>query len=60
MSIFRAKGFSFLRCDEGATAIEYALIATLICVAIIAALNLFASNMGSMFNTVSTAVDSSM
>ena len=46
----------FFRNSSGATAIEYALIATLICVAIVAALNLYADNMGNMFNNVSTAV----
>lgn len=56
----RTKISMFMYCDKGATAIEYALIATLICVAIIGALNLFATNMGSMFNTVSTTVDNSM
>ncbi|HEY9078536.1 Flp family type IVb pilin [Magnetovibrio sp.] len=49
---------NFLRAEHGATAIEYALIATLICVAIIGALNLFADNMGNMFNSISNAVDS--
>lgn len=46
----------FFVCDErGATAVEYALIATLICVVIVAALTVFSGNMGNMFNTVSTA-----
>lgn len=48
---------AFLHSTSGATAIEYALIATLICVAIIGALSLYASNMGNMFNTISNAVD---
>jgi pilus assembly protein Flp/PilA len=47
----------FFHSSSGATAIEYALIATLICVAIIGALTLFASNMGIMFDSISTAVD---
>lgn len=46
----------FAGCERGATAIEYALIATLICVAIIGALTLFADNMGNMFNDISNAV----
>lgn len=45
-------------CERGATAIEYALIATLICVAIIGALTLFADNMGTMFDSISNAVGS--
>ncbi len=48
----------FIQCERGATAIEYALIAALIAVAIISALNLFATSMGDMFNEVSDAVNS--
>lgn len=44
-----------LKDERGATAIEYALIATLICVAIMGALNLFADEMGNMFNRISNA-----
>ncbi|MCW8916385.1 MAG: Flp family type IVb pilin [Magnetovibrio sp.] len=47
----------FIKCERGATAIEYALIAALIAVAIISALNLFATSMGDMFNEVSDAVN---
>ena len=47
---------TFTYCERGATAIEYALIATLICVAIIGALTLFADNMGNMFDSISNAV----
>ena len=50
---------SFLRDEHGATAIEYALIATLICVAIVGALTLYADSVGSMFNNISNTVDSS-
>jgi len=46
----------FMRDDRGATAIEYALIATLISVAIIGALTLYADNVGNMFNNISNAV----
>ena len=49
--------FAKLNIDEsGATAIEYALIATLVAVVIIGALNLFASDLGNTFNTVANAV----
>lgn len=48
---------SFFRAEGGATAIEYALIATLICVAIVAALTLYADNVGNMFNNISNAVN---
>jgi len=52
----RHKVLNFLNNDRGATAIEYALIATLICVAIMGALTLFADSMGNMFNDVSNAI----
>jgi pilus assembly protein Flp/PilA len=42
-----------LRCEEGATAIEYALIATLIAVAAIGAFNNLGTNIDTMFNNVS-------
>ncbi len=48
---------AFLRNEQGATAIEYALIATLICVAIVGALTLYASSVGNMFNNISGAVN---
>jgi pilus assembly protein Flp/PilA len=44
----------FFKDEDGATAIEYGLIAALIAVAIIAALNAVGSNLQSTFNTVST------
>ena len=47
---------TLINSEHGATAIEYALIATLICVAILGALTLFADNMGNMFNSISSAV----
>ena len=42
--------------EAGATAIEYALIAGLIGVALIGALGLIGTNVGSLFNTVATEV----
>ncbi|MEG3616886.1 Flp family type IVb pilin [Magnetovibrio sp. PR-2] len=48
---------AFLSSEQGATAIEYSLIAVLICVAIVGALNLFADSMGNMFNSISNAVE---
>ena len=44
---------SFLRDDSGATAIEYGLIAALIAVVIIGAVQLVGSNLSSTFTTVS-------
>ncbi|MBV9827216.1 MAG: Flp family type IVb pilin [Alphaproteobacteria bacterium] len=40
--------------EEGATAIEYGLIAALIAVAAIAAFQLVGTNLSSVFNTVAT------
>jgi pilus assembly protein Flp/PilA len=44
----------FAQDESGATAIEYGLIAALIAVAIIAALNLLAGNLKNTFNYVGT------
>jgi pilus assembly protein Flp/PilA len=45
---------NLLRNEEGATAIEYGLIAALIAVAAIAAFRLVGTNLSSIFNTVAT------
>lgn len=42
--------------DSGATAIEYALIATLVVVVLITALNLLSSDMNNTFNTIANTV----
>jgi pilus assembly protein Flp/PilA len=42
----------FMRDESGATAIEYGLIASLIAVAIIAAVELVGTNLTTTFNTV--------
>lgn len=44
----------FWKDEEGATAIEYALIAGLIAVAIIGALTLLGTNITNLFNGIST------
>ena len=46
----------FLRDDDGATAIEYGLIAALVSVAAITALQQMGSSLNDMFTTVSTAL----
>lgn len=46
----------FLKDEEGATAIEYGLIAGLIAVAIIAALTLVGGKLNALFGKVSTAI----
>jgi len=49
----------FMASEDGATAIEYGLIAGLICVALIVALTSFSGNVLSMFNGISNkAADS--
>jgi pilus assembly protein Flp/PilA len=47
---------SFIRDENGATAIEYGLIAALIAVVIIGALTLLGTNLSATFNTVAGAV----
>jgi len=46
----------FVRDESGATAIEYGLIAALIAVVIITALQLVGTNLNSKFNTVATSL----
>ncbi len=46
----------FIREEEGATAIEYGLIASLIAVVIIAAVALIGTNLSSTFNSVATHI----
>lgn len=43
--------------DEGATAIEYALIASLISVAIVGALSALSPQVGGIFSSTATAMD---
>ncbi len=42
-----------VRCSQGATAIEYALIASLIAIAAIGAMKTLGNNVDTMFNNVS-------
>jgi len=53
MRMFAGK---LLRDDNGATAIEYGLIAALISVVIITAVTLVGSNLSGVFNAVATAL----
>ena len=46
----------FKRCQSGATAIEYGLIAALIAIAILAVLGLIGSNLTSIFESVNSAL----
>jgi pilus assembly protein Flp/PilA len=48
------KFMQFMRDDSGATAIEYGLIAALIAVVIIAAVELVGGNLQNTFNTVAS------
>ena len=53
--VTRVKQFTW---DEsGATAIEYALIAVLVSIAIITAVTALGSSLGSIFDTVASAVE---
>ena len=51
-----AKIFKLLKNDKGATAIEYGLIAALIAVAAIGAMQSIGTKLGTTFNNVSNAL----
>jgi pilus assembly protein Flp/PilA len=51
-----SKFFAFLRDENGATAIEYGLIAALISVVIITAVTLVGTNLTATFNAIAAAV----
>lgn len=48
----------FFKDEEGATAVEYALMVFLIAVVIIAAVTLLGKNVSGVFNTVATTIGS--
>ena len=51
------EGFKMrLRSDEGATAVEYGLMVSLIAIVIIVAVALVGTNLSTLFNTVATKV----
>jgi pilus assembly protein Flp/PilA len=50
------KMIAFVRDEDGATAIEYGLIAALVSVAAIGALTAMGNSLSTMFNTVSSAL----
>ena len=51
------RGFKkLLRCERGANAIEYALVATLISIAAIAAFNNLGNKIDAMYNNVGNAM----
>ncbi len=47
---------NFLRCEDGPTAVEYAVMLALIIVVCIAAITTLGSNANSTFNTVASTV----
>jgi len=51
-----AKMIEFVRDEDGATAIEYGLIAALVSVAAIGALTAMGNSLSTMFNTVSSSL----
>ncbi len=50
------KMIAFVRDEDGATAIEYGLIAALVSVAAIGALTALGNSLSTMFNTVSSSL----
>jgi pilus assembly protein Flp/PilA len=44
----------FMRDEQGATSIEYGLICSLVFLAIVAAINQFTTNAGTMYNRIET------
>jgi pilus assembly protein Flp/PilA len=55
-TVMIAKMIAFIGDEDGATAIEYGLIAALVSVAAIGALTAMGNSLSTMFNTVSTAL----
>ena len=55
-----AKIIAFVRDEDGATAIEYGLIAALVSVAAIGALTAMGGSLATMFNTVSSSLSSAV
>lgn len=47
---------AFLHDEDGATAIEYGLIASLVIIGIIAALKMFSANTSSMYTNIATTL----
>ncbi len=56
VSTMLAKMIAFVRDEDGATAIEYGLIAALVSVAAIGALTAMGNSLSTMFNMVSSAL----
>jgi pilus assembly protein Flp/PilA len=50
----------FVRCDGGATAIEYALIGSLIAVAIVVGVTALGNNLGNLYNNVADKAGNAM
>jgi pilus assembly protein Flp/PilA len=50
----------FVKSDEGATAVEYALLVGLIAVVLIVGVGLFGSNLNTFFNSIATWVQGIM
>ncbi|MCI0464507.1 MAG: Flp family type IVb pilin [Gemmataceae bacterium] len=56
MSQLRKQVVNFLRCEDGPTAVEYAVMLALIIVVCIAAITTLGSNANSTFNTVASTI----
>ncbi len=59
-TVMIAKMIAFIGDENGATAIEYGLIAALVSVAAIGALTAMGGSLSAMFNTVSTALSTAV
>ncbi len=59
-TVMIAKMIAFIGDEDGATAIEYGLIAALVSVAAIGALTAMGGSLQTMFNTVSTALSTAV
>ncbi len=59
-TVMIAKMIAFIGDEDGATAIEYGLIAALVSVAAIGALTAMGNSLSSMFNTVSSALSTAV
>ena len=59
-TVMIAKMIAFIGDEDGATAIEYGLIAALVSVAAIGALTAMGGSLQALFNTVSTALSTAV
>ena len=56
LGLVRDAGRAFLRCERGATAIEYSLIVSLIFLAIVAAVRNYTASTSDMYSTINSVL----